>query len=234
MVRTVVLDTETTGLRPEGGDRLVEIGCIELIDMQRSGKQLHLTIDPERPIPADATRIHGISDADVAGKPKFKDIAGELTEFIGDAAIVAHNADFDLGFLRNEYRIADGKDAVYPLAQNQVIDTVGMARRKFPGQRASLDALCDRFGIDRERRKAEGHGALLDADLLVLVYQTLVGGVQHNLLQESGGQPAARGLLTAVAADYSGRQPRYVTVSAEESVADATLMAELARRRGDT
>lgn len=173
-MREVVLDTETTGLDPLSGNRIVEIGCIELVNLVATGRSLQLYLNPEMPMPAGAQEVHGLSDEFLADKPLFADKAEELLEFLGDAQLVIHNAQFDLGFLNAELARV-GK----PKLTNDYIDTVTMARRKFPGQRASLDSLCDRFGIDNTKRTK--HGALLDSELLAEVYLELSGGRQRDL-----------------------------------------------------
>ncbi len=174
MKRLVALDTETTGLNAKGGDRIVEIGCVELVDM-RKGKTLQWYINPERDIPEEASRIHGITNEKVADAPKFKEVAKEFLNFIADAHLVIHNAAFDMGFINEELKRIKRR----PLDNNRVIDTIPMARRKFPGSSVSLDALCKRFKIDNTHRTF--HGALLDAELLADVYVELTGGNQFQL-----------------------------------------------------
>ncbi|WIY54552.1 DNA polymerase III subunit epsilon [Devosia sp. YIM 151766] len=173
-MREIVLDTETTGLSPQGGDRLVEIGCVELINHIPTGKHFHAYINPERFMPEEAFRIHGLGDDFLADKPLFKAVASEFRDFIGDATLVIHNASFDMGFLNAELEWAG-------LARltNTVIDTVMVARQKHPGARVSLDALCKHYGIDNSRRTL--HGALLDSQILAEVYLELIGGKQVSL-----------------------------------------------------
>lgn len=175
IIREIVLDTETTGLSPKDGHRIIEIGALELINHMPSGKQLHLYINPEREIEEDAVRIHGITSAFLEDKPVFADIAQEFLAFIGDDVMVIHNASFDMGFINAELKRL-GHSA---LPDNRAIDTLAMARRKFPGAQASLDALCRRFGIDNAHRDL--HGALIDSDLLAEVYIELIGGRQPDL-----------------------------------------------------
>lgn len=172
-MRQVVLDTETTGLEVDQGHRIIEIGCVELINRQLTGRHFHHYLDPERAIDAGAESVHGISSADLVGKPRFAQIAVELMEFLGTADLIIHNALFDLGFLNRELELA-GEGQV-PLQQGRVvIDTLQMARRLHPGQKNSLDALCKRHGIDNSHR--ELHGALLDAELLANVFLAMTGG----------------------------------------------------------
>lgn len=174
-IREIVLDTETTGLSPEEGHRIIEIGALELINHMPTGKQLHLYINPEREIDEAAERVHGISSEFLADKPLFKDIAKEFLDFIGDDVMIIHNAAFDMGFINAELK----RMKRLTLPDDRAIDTVQMARRKFPGAQASLDALCRRFGIDNTHRDL--HGALIDADLLAEVYIELIGGRQPDL-----------------------------------------------------
>ncbi|MEO5367269.1 MAG: DNA polymerase III subunit epsilon [Magnetococcus sp. WYHC-3] len=172
--RIVVLDTETTGFSPAEGHRIVEIGCVEMLDMRPgAGRQWYL--NPDRDIPEEATRIHGITNAQVAQAPRFGDIAAEFLEFIGDAPLVIHNASFDLGFLNAELRLC----RLTALSAQRAIDTVALARRRFPGATVNLDALCRRFNIDNTHRTF--HGALLDSHLLAQVYVELTGGNQFRL-----------------------------------------------------
>lgn len=173
--REIILDTETTGFDPIQGDRIVEIGCIEVLNLVPSGKQLHLYINPEREVPAEAVAVHGITTEFLKDKPLFIDIAEELVEFIGEAPIVAHNAPFDIKFINWELSRCGYK----PYEDAQVVDTLPMARRQAPGAPATLDALCRRYNIDNSNRTL--HGALLDAELLAEVYLELRGGRQTGL-----------------------------------------------------
>ena len=181
-MREIVLDTETTGLDPQAGHRLVEIGCIELMNHIPTGVSKQWYVNPQRDMPEEAFRVHGLSADFLAKHPTFDAVADEFLAFIGEAPLVIHNAGFDMRFVNAELDLA-GRPAV-PFAR--AIDTVAMARQKFPGARASLDALCQRFGIDLSGR--EKHGALLDASLLAEVYLELMGGRQAGL--ELAGQSA--------------------------------------------
>jgi DNA polymerase III subunit epsilon len=186
MIREIVFDTETTGLDPYQGHRLVEIGCIELVNRFPSGKTFHRYLNPERDVPAEAVAIHGLSGEFLKGKPLFAEIAGDLLAFIGEAPLVAHNAAFDLGFLNAEL------DRVqHPaIARDRLVDTLMLARRKYPGGANRLDDLCVRFGIDNSRRTK--HGALLDAELLAEVYLELIDARQAQLgLVAATAVPAA-------------------------------------------
>jgi DNA polymerase III subunit epsilon len=181
-MREIVLDTETTGLSPANGDRIVEIGAVELINHIPTGEVFHVFINPERDMPKEAEAVHGISSAMLKDKPVFKAIAREFLQFIGDAPLVIHNADFDMEFLNAELSYLQ----VPTLPPERAIDTVRMARKKFPMAPASLDALCKRFGIDNSKRVK--HGALLDAELLAEVYLELIGGRQTALILAGPGQ----------------------------------------------
>ncbi|MGB3338220.1 MAG: DNA polymerase III subunit epsilon [Devosia sp.] len=174
MNREIVLDTETTGLSPAMGDRLVEIGCVELINHIPSGRNYHVYLNPQRSMPEEAFRVHGLSEEFLADKPLFKTVAQEFRDFLGDAQLIIHNAPFDMGFLNAELERAGQR----PLG-NSVIDTVMLARDKHPGARVSLDALCKHYGIDNSRRAL--HGALLDSEILAEVYLELIGGKQVSL-----------------------------------------------------
>uniref|UniRef100_A0A1S7LKF7 DNA polymerase III subunit epsilon n=1 Tax=Magnetococcus massalia (strain MO-1) TaxID=451514 RepID=A0A1S7LKF7_MAGMO len=167
MERLIILDTETTGFDPQDGDRIIEIGCIELIDME-IGREFQVYLNPEREIPEEATKVHGISNKQVADCPTFREVYEEFLAFIGDAPLVIHYAEFDLSFLNAELTRVQSNHA---LEMERTIDTVQMARRLYPGSKASLNHLCERFGIDRTGRVF--HGALLDAHLLVDVYTAL-------------------------------------------------------------
>jgi DNA polymerase-3 subunit epsilon len=219
-MREIVLDTETTGLDPSAGHRVVELGCIELFNTVATGKSFHAYFNPEMIMPAGAQDIHGLSDEFLADKPLFTERVEEFLEFIGDAQLVIHNASFDMGFLNAEL-VRLGK----PKLVNAYIDTVSMARRKFPGQRASLDALCEKFGIDNSSRTK--HGALLDSELLAEVYLELSGGRQRglDLAPELVAAAALGGRVALVAATV--RPPRPHLASAEELAAHAAFLGKL-------
>ena len=177
-MREIVLDTETTGLDVSKGHKIIEIGALEIINLVPTGKTLHLYINPERDIDPDAIKIHGITNEFVSNKPLFKNVASEFLDFIRDDKLVIHNAAFDMGFLNFELR----NSGFLPIPTENVIDTLQIARQKFPGAQASLDALCRRFQIDNHHRDL--HGALIDADLLASVYVELKGGLQPTLLSD--------------------------------------------------
>ncbi len=194
-MREIVVDTETTGLDPDQGHRVVEVGCVELFNHVATGRTFHRYINPERDMPAEAERVHGLSVAFLSDKPLFSAVAGELHSFLDDAPLVIHNAAFDLKFLNSEFRRLDAA----PLLPERAIDTLLMARRRYPGASASLDNLCKRFNIDLTQRSRDGHGALLDAGLLAEVYLELIGGREPGL--------AFAALSAAANEDGPARQP---------------------------
>jgi DNA polymerase-3 subunit epsilon len=187
-VREIVFDTETTGLNPLGGDRIVEIGCVEIVNRVETGRHFHAYFNPERDMPFEAQEVHGLSNLFLSDKPRFSEKAHELLEFIADSPLVAHNAGFDFGFLNFELERC-GRP---PVGMHRMVDTLMLARSKHPGAKHSLDALCVRFGIDRSHRVK--HGALLDAQLLAQVYVELTGGRQIGLglVAESGSVAVAQ------------------------------------------
>jgi len=174
-MREIVFDTETTGLDPRSGDRMVEIGCIELFNLIPTGATFHAYFNPERDMPPGAEAVHGLSRAFLADKPLFHELAEELLAFLGDSPLIAHNAGFDFAFLNAELGVC-ARDAV---CTSRMVDTVALAKKRHPGAKLSLDALCTRYGIDRSHRVR--HGALLDAELLAQVYVELRGGRQIGL-----------------------------------------------------
>ena len=185
MVREICFDTETTGLKTEEGHRVIEIGCVELIDNSRTSNMYQVYLNPEREIPIDSINIHGITNEFVADKPFFRDIADEFLNFIGDATLVAHNANFDIKFLNNELAIC-GR----PPLTNNVVDSLQLAKKQFPGQKNNLDVLCKRFNVDASRRTV--HGALLDAELLADVYIELNGGAQKSFNTDTDTKKQAK------------------------------------------
>lgn len=188
-MRQVVLDTETTGLEPELGHRIIEIGCIEVVNRRRTGRVFHRYLCPDRDIDAGALQVHGLTGEFLRGQPRFADVAGEWLEFVRDAELVIHNAPFDVAFLDAELaRLAEPPGRVADHCQ--VLDTLLMARRLHPGQRNGLDALCKRYSVDNSHRDL--HGALLDADLLLGVYLAMTGGQGALTLDEAGSTATAR------------------------------------------
>jgi DNA polymerase-3 subunit epsilon len=217
MTRCVLFDTETTGLDPALGDRVIEVAALELLNDLPTGRHFHALIDPERDIPEEVTRIHGFTSAHVAGKPKFAEIAAKLAEFFGDARLIAHNAPFDFGFLNAEFARA----GLPPLDRERMIDTLALAKARFPGMPNSLDALCRRFAIDLSQRTT--HNALLDCRLLAEVYVELTGGRQRGLglAAESSTAPVA------VYVHSGPRSARIVVPGEADLVAHAAMVAKL-------
>ncbi|WP_038035564.1 DNA polymerase III subunit epsilon [Thermopetrobacter sp. TC1] len=203
-MREICLDTETTGLKPQEGHRVIEIGAVELNNHIPTGRTFHVYLNPERDVPEDAVKVHGLTAEFLADKPRFADVVDSFLEFIGDAPLVIHNAEFDRGFLNWELSIV-GRE---PIPPERCIDTLEIARRKFPGAQNTLDALCRRFGVDNSARDL--HGALLDAQLLAAVYVELIGGRQIGLSfgeREMPGGVVETHVTPGAAARY-GARPR--------------------------
>jgi DNA polymerase III subunit epsilon len=217
MNRTVLFDTETTGLEPLNGDRVLEVAALELINDLPTGRHFHRVIDPKRDIPAEASRIHGITSADVAGKPLFADIATELAAFFGDDKLIAHNAPFDFGFLDMEF----SRVGMPLLGRERMIDTLALAKARYPGMPNSLDALCRRFAIDLSARTT--HNALLDCRLLAEVYVELTGGRQRGLSLATDGQS---GPMT-VYVHTGPRTPLLIEPTEAELAAHAAFLARI-------
>jgi DNA polymerase-3 subunit epsilon len=217
--RSVIFDTETTGLDPAAGHRVLEVAAIELINDFPTGRHFHTLIDPERDIPPEASRIHGFTAADVAGKPRFAEIVEALLDFLGDGPLIAHNAPFDFAFLNAEL----ARLGRPPLDPARMVDTLALAKERFPGLPNSLDALCRRFEIDLSERTR--HNALLDCRLLAEVYVALTGGRQRDLGLAAG--PALRALRLSGEASLEGHTPRFIAVSPEEAAAHAAFLAKL-------
>ncbi len=216
MAREIVLDTEPTDFDPKTGDRLIEVGCIEIDDLLPTGRTYHRLVNPERLIPPDAIRVHGITDDKVRGAPKFAEMADELLEFIGDAPVIAHNAAFDRAFINHELGLC-GRLLVEEV---RWIDTLGLAQTRFPGMANSLDALCKRFKISLAERTL--HGALIDARLLASVYLELKGGKERVLDLSAARGPMAPGFKPV----SHGERPRPLPdrVSPEEAAAHAAFL----------
>ncbi len=200
-MRQIVLDTETTGLSTADGHRIIEIGCIELVDRRITGRDYHRYLNPDRDIDEGAERVHGISIEDLEGQPRFPDIAGELLDFLAGAELVIHNAEFDVGFLEHELRLM-GHASPSITAHASVLDTLGLARKMHPGQRNNLDALCKRYEVDASNRDL--HGALIDADLLARVYLAMTGGQAALSLDVAEAAVEATTVATTVTARPEG------------------------------
>ncbi len=220
-MREIILDTETTGLSPQTGDRLVEIGCVELINHLPSGKTYHVYLNPERDMPKEAEAVHGLSAQFLKDKPIFASVALEFLQFIADAPLIIHNASFDMGFINAELAMLK-RTAIPP---TQVIDTLQMARKAHPMGPNSLDALCRRYGIDNSKRTK--HGALLDAELLAEVYLELIGGRQTGLALQS--QTAIRQIKTQNIVHYPSTRPTLLPprLTAEEITLHETQIKSL-------
>lgn len=221
-MREIVMDTETTGLDPETGDRIVEIGAVELLNHLPTGRVLQLYINPERDMPAEAERVHGLSAAFLRDKPKFAEVAREFIEFIEGATLVIHNAAFDIGFLNAEF----ARIGAPAITMDRVVDTLQMARRRFPGSPASLDALCKRLGVDNSAR--EKHGALLDSEILAEVYLELMGGRQPDLVLAPSGTDAGTGPGAGqTGGPRPAARPFRPRITEAEAEAHAAFVAEL-------
>ncbi len=225
LMREIVFDTETTGFDPKTGDRMVEIGCVEMIGRVETGRTYHCYYNPERDMPKGAEEIHGLSGTFLSDKPLFADKVHELIEFLGDAPLVAHNASFDFGFLNAELQRC-GQAAI---AMERMVDTLAMARVKHPGAKLSLDALCSRYGIDRSHRVK--HGALLDAELLAQLYVELTGGRQIGLGLAAENTEAAQADTDTSAAtlanDKPFRAPRSHKATAEELAENIAFLEKM-------
>lgn len=223
-MREIVLDTETTGFDPESGDRIVEIGAIELIRHVPTENVFHEYIDPERSMPQEAFEVHGLGDDFLRGKPKFAQIGQKFLDFVGDAKLVIHNAAFDMKFLNAELKWM----GLPTLPFDQALDTLEIARRRFPGSPASLDALCRRFGIDNSSRTL--HGALLDSEILAEVYLELIGGRQPDFGLSTASNTSNSGGQASDWAPSARPKPLRPRITDEEKEAHAAFVAKL----GDT
>jgi DNA polymerase III subunit epsilon len=229
-MRQIVLDTETTGLSTAQGHRIIEIGCIELVNRRLTGREFHRFLNPDRDIDEGAERVHGISRADLENQPRFPEIAADLLEFVAGAELVIHNAEFDVGFLEHELRLMQHPQPVLA-AHCQVLDTLSLARELHPGQRNTLDALCKRYEVDASKRYV--HGALIDAELLARVYLAMTGG--QTTLVLDGDDAAAGGMALhaetgSQAGANAGRPVHELPVlraTAEEAAAHEALLVKL-------
>ncbi|KQM90343.1 DNA polymerase III subunit epsilon [Sphingomonas sp. Leaf22] len=218
-MREIVFDTETTGFKFSEGDRLVEIGCVELVNRVETGNVYHAYFNPGRSMPKEAEAVHGLSDAFLADKPAFHTAIDDLLAFIGDSPLIAHNATFDFSFLNGELG-GCGRD---PICLSRMVDTLAMARSRHPGAKHTLDALCVRFGIDRSRRVL--HGALLDAQLLAQVYVELMGGRQIGFGLDTS--PTILVETVGITTPATARPPRHFAPSADERAVHAAFVATL-------
>jgi len=219
-MRQIFLDTETTGLSPENGDRIVEIGCVELLNRKLTGKNLHFYLNPERDSHEDALKVHGISNEFLKDKPKFGEIADELLEYLQGADVLIHNAPFDVGFINKELELQ--KRPPIKTYVNSVADTLAMAKDMFPGKRNSLDALCDRLGVDNSGRTL--HGALLDAELLADVYIYMTRG-QDALLIEVEDSSDVKKRTDAI--DMQSLKLMVISASEQELIAHEEVLVQI-------
>jgi DNA polymerase III subunit epsilon len=224
-MRQLFLDTETTGLSAEGGDRVIELGCVELVNRKLTGNNLHFYFNPGRDSHEDALKVHGISNEFLRDKPKFQDVVQEILDYVQGAEIIIHNAAFDVGFLNKELELAGQKP--FTTYVDGVVDTLVMAKQMYPGKRNSLDALCDRLGVDNSGRTL--HGALLDAELLAEVYINLTRG-QEALLIDAGGDEGQVGSVESV--DLSGYVLPVIQANAQEQAAHQEQLAALDKASG--
>ncbi|WP_288369818.1 DNA polymerase III subunit epsilon [uncultured Marinobacter sp.] len=227
-MRQIVLDTETTGIDPNEGHRIIEIGCVEVVERQLTGRNYHVYINPEREVEAEAITVHGITNEFLTDKPKFAEIADEFFEFIKGAELVIHNAAFDVGFMDSEF--ARLKPVRKTADHCGIVDTLAIARAKHPGQKNNLDALCKRYGVDNSNRDL--HGALLDAEILADVYLLMTGGQTALSLDSGTGDDGSAGGLRRISSE---RQPlAVVRASDEEAEAHEAFMAMMEKQAGGT
>jgi DNA polymerase-3 subunit epsilon len=228
MTRQIFLDTETTGLAVEAGDRLIEIGCIEMVNRRLTGNTLHLYVNPERSSHGDALKVHGLTDEFLADKPRFAEVAGQLLAFVAGAEVVIHNAPFDIGFLDAELK-RSGHDA-FARHVVKVTDSLLLARETYPGKSNSLDALCRRLEVDNSNRTL--HGALLDAGLLAEVYIRMTRGQDSLVIDGAGATDVAGAVAELPPVDFSTLELLAVPVSDEERAAHEALLADLDKASG--
>lgn len=232
-MRQIVLDTETTGLSPNKGDRIVEVGCVELLNRKTTGRHFHYYINPERDIPQEVVAVHGIDNDKVKDAPKFHEIAEEFWNFVKGAELVIHNAAFDMGFLEMEYQLLAKKgDQRFGSLTNicSVLDTLKLAREKHPGAKASLDALCKRYGIDNSHRTL--HGALLDSEILADVYLMLTGGQTALLLDAQTDDDEPEVIFDASQVVASNEPLRKVQPTQSEMAAHNAMLELIEKKSG--
>jgi DNA polymerase-3 subunit epsilon len=227
-MRQIVLDTETTGLEPAQGHRIIEIGCVELFNRRLTGKTFHCYLNPDREIDEGAQEVHGISTQMLADKPRFPDVVGDLLEFIGGAELIIHNAPFDVGFLNSELLLCGHGSKVDEICR--VLDTLRLAREMHPGQKNNLDALCKRYQIDNSHR--ELHGALLDAEILADVYLAMTGGQTALSLGSAANTPGFSDTATMRRLDSNRPALKVVRAAAEELAAHAARVAAIDKASG--
>lgn len=232
MIRSVVLDTETTGMPVGDGHRIIEIGCVELLGRKLTGRHYHVYLQPDREVDEGAVAVHGITDEFLADKPRFRDVADEFFAFIEGAQLIIHNAAFDVGFINNEFALLGQRERADISEHCSILDTLLMARERHPGQRNSLDALCKRYGVDNSGRDL--HGALLDAEILADVYLTMTGGQTSLSLAGNASDGGAGGAQASPIRRLApGRTPTpVIRASAEELQAHQARLAAIAKSAG--
>ncbi|WP_394131531.1 DNA polymerase III subunit epsilon [Marinobacter nauticus] len=227
-MRQIVLDTETTGIDPNEGHRIIEIGCVEVIERELTGRNYHVYINPEREVEAEAITVHGITNEFLADKPKFAEVADEFFEFIKGAELVIHNAAFDVGFMDSEF--ARLKPVRKTADHCGIVDSLAIARKKHPGQKNNLDALCKRYGVDNSNRDL--HGALLDAEILADVYLLMTGGQTALSLDAGSGDEGGDGGIRRISGE---RAPlAVVRATSDEASAHDVFMAMMEKQAGET
>jgi DNA polymerase III subunit epsilon len=229
-MRQIILDTETTGLEPEQGHRIIEIGCVELVNRRKTGRSFHRYLRPDREVDRGAIQVHGLTNEFLAQQPRFADVAEELLEFISGAELIIHNAAFDLAFMDAELKRLPGSLRQMRNICASVIDTLPMARQMHPGQRNSLDALCKRYGIDNSHR--ELHGALLDAQILIDVYLAMTGGQTALILGEETAASSAAAFEPVATIIRPRGLLRVLRASEEELVAHERMLATIDKSSG--
>lgn len=229
-MRQIILDTETTGLSPQQGHRIIEIGCVELINRRVTGKHFHYYLQPDRPIDAGAVQVHGITEEFLIGKPRFHEVAQEFKNFIKGAELIIHNAPFDVGFLEYEFLLLNEKEWLTLSNHCPITDTLLLARQKHPGQRNNLDALCKRYNIDNTHR--DKHGALLDAHILADVYLAMTGGQEVLILDEVIPQAATQQISVQEAHQAMQFSLPIIQANAEELTAHESLIHEMKQKYG--
>ncbi len=233
-MREIVFDTETTGREAEGADRIVEIGCVELVRLAPTGRTLHFHINPERDVPDEVVRVHGLTTAFLRDKPVFSDVAARIVEFFGDSPLVAHNAEFDRRFINAEFT----RVGMTPIGAERCVDTLVLARKRFPGAANNLDALAKRFQLDRcgfdldARKGAGGHGALIDAKMLAEIYLELKGGREQRLALDDEPTAAAEAAVEAAVRVMARRAPRPAPLASRLTEAEAEAHARFVETLG--
>lgn len=227
-MRQVVLDTETTGLSPAQGHRIIEIGCVELMHRRLTGRVFHTYIQPDRAVDPGAIKVHGITDSFLQDKPRFKDIVDEFKAFIKGAELIIHNAPFDVGFIENEFKLHKDKAWLSLTTHCSIFDTLAFARQKHPGQRNNLDALCKRYNIDNQHR--DKHGALLDADILANLYLVMTGGQNALVLDDSASLKEEDSIIIETQTNTQQWNIPVLAPTEEELAAHQLFMSEVLKQ----